>query len=85
MVVGSTTKTGRHDIAEILLEVALNTKNQIKSRCGDKSWKWIRRGYDHEKRKNISVFEPPLLVIPITRYSLTVTPFYSLSPLLVTR
>jgi hypothetical protein len=28
----STTKTGRHDIAEILLNVALNTKNQsIKS------------------------------------------------------
>jgi hypothetical protein len=27
----STTKTGRHDIAEILLKVALNTKNQIKS------------------------------------------------------
>jgi len=27
----STTKTGRHDIAEILLIVALNTKNQIKS------------------------------------------------------
>jgi hypothetical protein len=26
----STTKTGRHDIAEILLKVALNTKNQIK-------------------------------------------------------
>ena len=25
----STTKTGRHDIAEILLKVALNTKNQI--------------------------------------------------------
>jgi hypothetical protein len=24
-------KTGRHDIAEILLKVALNTKNQIKS------------------------------------------------------
>jgi hypothetical protein len=24
----STTKTGRHDIAEILLNVALNTKNQ---------------------------------------------------------
>ena len=24
-----TTKTGRHDIAEILLRVALNTKNQI--------------------------------------------------------
>ena len=27
----STTKTGRHDIAEILLKVALNTIHQIKS------------------------------------------------------
>jgi hypothetical protein len=27
----STTKTGRHKIAEILLKVALNTKNQSKS------------------------------------------------------
>ena len=27
----STTKTARHDIAEILLKVALTTKNQIKS------------------------------------------------------
>jgi hypothetical protein len=27
----STTKIGRHDIAEILLNVALNTKNQIRS------------------------------------------------------
>jgi hypothetical protein len=27
----STTKTGRHDIAGILLKVALNNKNQIKS------------------------------------------------------
>ena len=27
--VSSTTKTDRHDIAEILLNVALNTKNQI--------------------------------------------------------
>jgi hypothetical protein len=27
----STTKTGRHDIAEILLKVALNIINQIKS------------------------------------------------------
>jgi hypothetical protein len=27
--VSSTTKTGRHDIAEILLKVALITKNQI--------------------------------------------------------
>jgi len=29
----STTKTGRHYIAEILLKVALNTINQIKSLC----------------------------------------------------
>jgi hypothetical protein len=27
----STTKTGGHDTAEILLKAALNTKNQIKS------------------------------------------------------
>jgi hypothetical protein len=27
----STTKTGRYDIAEILLKVALSTKNQIKT------------------------------------------------------
>jgi hypothetical protein len=27
----STTNSGRHDIADILLKVALNTKNQIKS------------------------------------------------------
>jgi hypothetical protein len=34
--VSSTTKTGRHDIhvAEILLKVALNTKNQIKIKKG---------------------------------------------------
>ena len=36
----STTKTGRHDIAEILLKVALNTKNQIiKSNCLEKQLK----------------------------------------------
>jgi hypothetical protein len=29
--VSSTTEAGRHDIAEILLKMALNTKNQIKS------------------------------------------------------
>ena len=29
----STTKTGRHDIAEILLKVALNTKNHINLIC----------------------------------------------------
>ena len=30
--VSSTTKTGRHDIAELLLKVALNIINQIKSK-----------------------------------------------------
>jgi hypothetical protein len=30
----STTKTGRHDIAEILLKVALNTKNQSNQSFG---------------------------------------------------
>jgi hypothetical protein len=30
MPASSTTKTDRHDIAEILLKVALNTKDQIK-------------------------------------------------------
>jgi hypothetical protein len=30
----STTKTGRHDIAEILLKVALSTKNQSINRSG---------------------------------------------------
>jgi hypothetical protein len=29
----STTKTGRHEIAEILLKVTLNTKNQLHSRA----------------------------------------------------
>jgi hypothetical protein len=28
--ISSTTKTGRHDIADILLKMALNTINQIK-------------------------------------------------------
>jgi hypothetical protein len=42
----STTKTGRHDIAEILLKVTLNTKNQIKSNqiCG-----FIKKLPDHSK------------------------------------
>jgi hypothetical protein len=29
----STTKTGRHDIVEILLKMALNTKNQSNNHC----------------------------------------------------
>jgi hypothetical protein len=32
----STTKTDRHDIAEMLLKVALNTKNQIKIKSNNR-------------------------------------------------
>jgi hypothetical protein len=39
----STTKTGRHDIAEILLRVALSTINQIKSNFFE--WKQIYAGF----------------------------------------
>jgi hypothetical protein len=35
----STTKTGRHDIAEILLKVALNTKNQKSNTLYSSSYK----------------------------------------------
>jgi hypothetical protein len=34
----STTKTGRHDISEILLKVALNTKIQIQIQILDVTW-----------------------------------------------
>jgi hypothetical protein len=37
----STTKTGCHDIAEILLKVALNTKNIIKNQIGSTSFKLL--------------------------------------------
>ena len=40
--VSSTTKTGRHDIAEILLKVALNIKNQINCQLN------FHRNYDSE-------------------------------------
>ena len=36
----STTKTGRHDIAEILLKVALNTKNQSINTKAKSTRKW---------------------------------------------
>jgi hypothetical protein len=43
--VSSTTKTGRHDIAEILLKVALNTKNinqsETRIACGGHVCHWI--------------------------------------------
>jgi hypothetical protein len=46
----STTKTGHHDIAEILLKMALNTKNQsiikdsfvFNSSCTTSAWNFCR-------------------------------------------
>jgi hypothetical protein len=56
----STTKTGRHDIAEILLKVAFNTINQIKSNYVDQKSKMAFIAYevltwDH-MRKYINIF-----------------------------
>jgi hypothetical protein len=39
----SATKTGRHDIAEILLKVALNTINQMKS---------INQFHEYKRKQN---------------------------------
>jgi hypothetical protein len=48
----STTKTGRHDIAEILLKVALNTINQIKSiNLHDDKKNKIKNGRIYEETK----------------------------------
>jgi hypothetical protein len=46
-------KTGRHDIAEILLQVALNTNNQIKSNHPIFTYtvKPVLRGHLWEKEK----------------------------------
>jgi hypothetical protein len=49
----STTKTGRHDIAEILLKVALNTKDQIKIN------QWYK--YSYKRTINKSTDYLPLL------------------------
>ena len=46
----STTKTGRHDIAEILLKMALNTKNQ------SINYKSAYLVYQKWKTKNIGTF-----------------------------
>jgi hypothetical protein len=52
----STTKTGRHDIAEILLKVALNTINQIKSNhISEKSSILIFCNFFNAPFNNISV------------------------------
>jgi hypothetical protein len=51
----STTKTGRHDIAEILLKVTLITKNQIKSNqqyfsfIGVGNWSTLRKPWTCRK------------------------------------
>ena len=48
----STTKTGRHDVAEILLKVALNTINQ-KSINQVYWWTISSRGYDSPRRPHV--------------------------------
>jgi hypothetical protein len=52
----STTKTGRHDIAEILMKVALNTKNQIKSNYNRVSSNLQRRNKSVKGASEISYF-----------------------------
>jgi hypothetical protein len=47
----STTNTGRHNIAEILLKVALNTKNQIKS-----SWACSNTNTDQQLNRSTIMF-----------------------------
>jgi hypothetical protein len=43
----STTKTGRHDIAEIFLKAALNTKNQSKIILRRKGKDWLAQNQDN--------------------------------------
>jgi hypothetical protein len=43
----STTKTGRHDIAEMFLKVALNTKNQSKIILRRKGKDWLAQNQDN--------------------------------------
>jgi hypothetical protein len=57
----STTKTGRHDIAEILLKVALNTTNQTKPiymqmllECATCKWKVHNRNKLFHLCRNVS-------------------------------
>jgi hypothetical protein len=47
----STTKTVRHDIAEILLKVVINTKNQIKNREKEANYTILYRKLKIEQQK----------------------------------
>jgi hypothetical protein len=42
----STTNTGRHDIAEILLKAALNTKNQSNSNKAFKNCNYLNKKFE---------------------------------------
>jgi hypothetical protein len=50
----STTKTGCHDIVEILLKVALSTKNQIKDKRLERTI-IIKHFWEQEKPKDLNM------------------------------
>jgi hypothetical protein len=52
----STTKTGRHDIAEILMKVTLSTINQIKSHQSNVLWLLRKRTHCYNKFIKITLF-----------------------------
>ena len=51
-------KTGRHDITEILLKVALNIKNQIKSNQYQfyRLWLYLTSAQIHENSRNLELY-----------------------------
>ena len=61
----STTKTGRHDIAEILLKVALKHQksNQIKSVCRNHN-EVLNNGFVTSVRRRVAHVEQELLTLP---------------------
>ena len=62
----STTKTGRHDIAEILLKMALSTKNQSINQTRRKLVPQIAMLFAHDK--NFATFPDQQSFLKISRY-----------------
>ena len=79
----STTKTGRHDIAEILMKVALNTKNQSKInyiliRHNPHTWPQV----SYNNSRNVSICLPSILILCVfnSHFCLPESYFVSISP-----